>query len=237
MMDPEQKSVAQEFDHYHQTYQETVDAALGKGPMKVDFFTRIKVDYFLDILRSKGIMPESSMILDLGCGVGIYHRQLKTAVKDLIGVDVSSECLEQAQKMNPDVNYLSYDGDKLPFDDNSFDAGLIVCVMHHVPVKGRDKFLTELYRVLKPNGIAVIFEHNPLNPLTMRVVNNCPFDADAVLLHSKEMNTLLAANGFIAPKSKFILSFPPANNLFRGIDKLFSWLPFGAQYYSLGQKQ
>jgi len=124
----------------------------------------------------------------------------------------------------------------LPYDDNSFDAAMTICVMHHVPVKNRDHFLSEMHRVLKPSGLAVVFEHNPLNPLTMRVVNNCPFDADAVLLKSKETSQLLANNGFKATRSRFILSFPPLNWVFRQVDKIFAYLPFGAQYYTSGRK-
>ena len=40
----------------------------------------------------------------------------------------------------------------------------------------------ELKRVLRAGGACVIFEHNPLNPLTVQAVNTCPFDENAVLI-------------------------------------------------------
>lgn len=70
----------------------------------------------------------------------------------------------------------------------------------------------------------------------MRVVNNCPFDADAVLLKSGTAEKLFYESGFETPKSRFILSVPPPNKALRSIDRLFSKLPFGAQYYTIARK-
>ena len=52
-------------------------------------------------------------------------------------------------------------------------------------------------RVLRPGGIAAIFEHNPLNPLTRRVVSNCVFDEDAVLLRRRRARGLLRQAGLV----------------------------------------
>jgi hypothetical protein len=41
------------------------------------------------------------------------------------------------------------------------------------------------YSRLKEDGHFIIFEHNPINPVTRHLVKNCPFDADAVLLSTK----------------------------------------------------
>lgn len=84
--------------------------------------------------------------------------------------------------------------------------------------------------------MAVVFEHNPLNPLTMRTVNNCPFDEDAVLLKSSQLTGLFREAGFEAITPRFILSVPPAGKVLFGLDRAFSHLPFGAQYYVTGRK-
>lgn len=233
-MDPEQHSVAKEFDLYNESYEDTVNASLPFA--KADFFTRVKIDYFIEILKRHEIEPKAAKVLDMGCGIGMYHRSLKTKVGSLHGIDVSSDCIEQAKKMNEDVSYESYNGGRLPYPDNSFDSIMVVCVMHHVPVKGRSEFMDEMLRVLKPSGLGVMFEHNPINPLTMRVVNNCPFDADAVLLKSGTAEKLFEESGFNTPKTRFILSIPPPNEILRSIDRLFSKLPLGAQYYTIARK-
>ena len=58
-----------------------------------------------------------------------------------------------------------YDGDRLPFGDATFDVVIAICALHHVPTPHRPEFLAELHRVTRQDGLVVIFEHNPLNPL------------------------------------------------------------------------
>lgn len=77
----------------------------------------------------------------------------------------------------------------------------------------------------------LVFEHNPKNPLTMRAVNNCPFDEDAVLLKSETTVDLLKGAGFVDVAWRYILSVPAGNRALRKVDALFSRIPFGAQYY------
>ena len=61
----------------------------------------------------------------------------------------------------------------------------------------------------------MVFEHNPKNPLTMRVVNRCPFDRDAVLLKSAETVRLFEQAGFEAVERRYILTIPAANRWLR----------------------
>jgi hypothetical protein len=91
-------------------------------------------------------------------------------------------------------------------------------------------------RVVRPGGLVTIFEHNPRNPLTMRVVNNCPFDADAVLLNSKETSRLITDSGLDIWRRKHILSIPAAGSALRRVDQMLSWVGLGAQYYVAGRR-
>jgi hypothetical protein len=53
---------------------------------------------------------------------------------------------------------------------------------HYVPCADHIGLLREIRRVLsKKAGRLFIYEHNPLNPLTLRAVRTCEFDRDAVL--------------------------------------------------------
>jgi len=235
-MDPQQRSVAEEFDTYKTSYRDAVNASLSFSGLDVDFFTRVKADYLLDLLGTRFGDPAALNLIDIGCGVGNYHKLLKPHLASLTGVDVAAECVAQAAAENPDVRYDSYDGGRLPYADSSFDAAFTICVMHHVPPADWANFVAEAMRVLKPGGMFAVFEHNPLNPLTMRVVNRCPFDRDAVLLRSGKTVDLMRAAGFAEVTPRFILSLPAANGLLRKADRLFSRLPFGAQYYVTGIK-
>lgn len=236
-MDPQQRSVAEEFDTYKTSYRDAVNGSLQFTGLDVDFFTRVKADYLLSLLEENFELVSELCVLDIGCGVGNYHRILKHRVGSLTGVDVAAECVAQASSENPDVKYDAYDGSRLPYADGSFDAAFTICVMHHVPTGEWNRFVAEALRVLRPGGVFVVFEHNPLNPLTMRVVNRCPFDRDAVLLKPSRTVDLMREAGFTGIKRRHILTIPAANSFLRAVDQIFGALPLGAQYYVLGRKQ
>lgn len=219
------------FDAYKDTYSSAVDKAIGFTGLGVDFFTRVKADYIAELADRHFSGTNHLAALDVGCGVGNYHQLLLPKFKNLSGVDVSAACIETAQQRNSGVDYKAYDGDLLPYPDASFDVAFTICVMHHVPPAQWATFAKEMRRVLKPGGLGLIFEHNPRNPLTMRAVNNCPFDEDAVLLRSEKTEELARAAGFKDVESRFILSVPAAGKTLRRVDAIFSKLPFGAQYY------
>jgi ubiquinone/menaquinone biosynthesis C-methylase UbiE len=133
------------------------------------------------------------------------------------------------------VAYQTYDGRRLPYPDASFDAAYTVCVMHHVPPEQWESLVREMRRVVRPGGITVVFEHNPFNPLTRRAVSTCEFDENAVLLRARRTRLLLRKAGLREVRSRYILTLPAAGGLPHKVDRLFSRLPFGAQYYAVGR--
>lgn len=230
-MDPQQKAVAEEFDRYQTTYKTAVNDALSFSGLDVDFFTRVKAEYLVDLVRVGFGATEGLKVLDIGCGIGNYHSLLTGRFAALSGVDVSAACIDIARENHPEVAYLAYDGTRLPYEDGSFDVVFTICVIHHVPVPQWQGFVSEMARVLRPGGMALVFEHNPRNPLTMRVVNRCPFDKDAVLLNAGEATALFTTPAFSSVHTRHILSIPPWNAALRRVDSVLGYLPLGAQYY------
>lgn len=236
-MSSPQKAVAEEFDRYRDSYSDTVNQALIVPGMDVDYFTRVKAKMIVDFAKALPNRLESLDLIDVGCGVGNYHPLLKGRFRKLVGVDVSFESIAKAKEINPEIEYQVYDGLTLPYPDESFDIAYAICVVHHVPVPDWPNFFSELHRILKPAGHALIFEHNPYNPLTLRVVSRCPFDADAVLVKPGEARRLLRSAGFIRVSSRTFLSFPRFGTFSNSVDDLLGFLPFGAQYLAIGKKE
>lgn len=235
-MSDAEKKPASEFDAYSTSYNDVVNSSIAFSGLKVDFFTRAKAERIAELIASHYPGRRDVRVLDIGCGVGNYHPFLIDRCGTIEGVDVSAESIETAKRNNPTVRYQAYDGHRLPFDDASFDVAYTICVMHHVPPADWPAFSAEMFRVLKPGGLALVFEHNPLNPLTRHVVSNCEFDANAVLLKSGKTQELLGGAGFDGVASRFILTIPAAGGLMQRIDSLFERVPLGAQYYSRGVK-
>jgi hypothetical protein len=82
----------------------------------------------------------------------------------------------------------------------------------------------------------VIFEHNPYNPITRRVVNDCPYDEGVELLSKRALNRLLEATGLRVVRHGYSLFFPPGLKALSGLEMMMSWLPLGGQYWTLATR-
>jgi ubiquinone/menaquinone biosynthesis C-methylase UbiE len=138
--------------------------------------------------------------------------------------------LAKARVNVPEAKFSWYDGEKLPFDDETFDVVVAICVLHHVPMSMRYKVVSEMVRVTRPKGVVAVFEHNPYNPLTRRAVNTCVLDRDAVLLPARETIELLKESAEVEPQVRHFLFSPFGGAVGNSLDRHFQDVPFGGQY-------
>lgn len=225
-----------DFNESKNTYRDTIDKSINFIGKDLDFFVAVKANLLKQTIKKFFPNTVKPRILDIGCGHGFIHEYLPSSSFDVVGVDVAAEVLELAQQSTPDASYVSYNGSTLPFESASFDIAIAICVMHHVPPSQWDAFLLEMRRVLKTKGIAIIFEHNPYNPLTRWVVSNNILDEGVVLLHSSTLKKLMIKSGFNTAKSHYFLFIPFAISIFRWIEKMLWWCPLGAQYYTIATR-
>lgn len=100
-------------------------------------------------------MPEGSKVLELGCGNGLLWTKNKEAIKQSLDItlsDLSEGMLQGAKKNinNPNIKYQIIDVQDIPYEDECFDVVIARHMLYHVP--DIDKALSEIKRVLKPNG-------------------------------------------------------------------------------------
>ncbi len=104
----------------------------------------------IDTLINMMGLSQDMHILDYGCGTGNYLAQLKAkGFTHLYGLDKSEEmCKISAEKTGLIVKC----GDELhlPYENNFFDAVIIIDVLHFV--KNLDVFLAQLNSIVKPGG-------------------------------------------------------------------------------------
>lgn len=92
-------------------------------------------------------------VLDLGCGIG--HSFDELAPRETVGVDVDPDALVGQQRET-----VAADMRDLPFEAGSFASVISVHSIEHVP--DPDNVLSEVVRVLAPDGVAVVVTPNRL---------------------------------------------------------------------------
>lgn len=102
-------------------------------------------------------------ILDIATGTGDLAINLaKTNASKIVGFDISPGMLEigkqkiAQKKLNNKIEMVLGDSEKMPFNDNSFDAITVAFGVRNF--ENLEQGLTEILRVLKPNGTFVILE-------------------------------------------------------------------------------
>ena len=99
-------------------------------------------------------------ILDLGCGDGQIARALAAQGSDVLGVDPTQLHIDVAIERGGGPRYLLGGATNIPADDESFDAVVACLVFEHIDQM--DEAMTEVARVLKPNGQFSFFLNHPL---------------------------------------------------------------------------
>ena len=102
-------------------------------------------------------------ILDIATGTGdLAILMAETKAEKIIGLDISVGMLEVgkqkivAKKLSQKIEMMVGDSEKMPFEDNTFDAITVAFGIRNF--ENLEKGLAEILRVLKPNGTFVILE-------------------------------------------------------------------------------
>ncbi|MBC7704398.1 MAG: class I SAM-dependent methyltransferase [Rhodoferax sp.] len=221
-----------EFDRYAADYRKLHADNIALTGEEPEYFADYKMRDFAALVRQRGLSAQGSY-LDFGCGTGAsvvpFKRHLPQAM--LVGADVSQESLRHARDQHGVMaEFRSIDSGALSLPSAQFDGAFANCVFHHIPAEDHAQALSELHRVCRDGGMLMIYEHNPLNPLTVRAVNTCPLDENAVLIRAGTMVKRVRAAGWADVRVAYRVFFPAALKRFRPTESALRWLPLGAQY-------
>lgn len=98
-------------------------------------------------------------LLDLGCDIGVNTVRFAAAAESasVHGVEIASAPAQEAAARGIKVTVTDLN-DRLPFEDESFDAVVSNQVFEHVP--DTDHFIEETYRIVKPGGCVITSTEN-----------------------------------------------------------------------------
>lgn len=219
------------------------DSNLGKKQQVTKMFDAISKNYDglnrvisfgIDIKWRKRVVailkvkkPET--IVDIATGTGdLAISMVPTGAKNIVGLDISQGMLEEGKKKVNDkglgniIEMIIGDSENLPFKDASFDAITVAFGVRNF--ENLDKGLSEIYRVLKPNGTFVVLETsvptktpfkqgyklhcNYILPIVGRLFSKDRSaytylsESAAVFPHGENFNNILRKIGFIDVENK-----------------------------------
>ena len=105
-------------------------------------------------------------VLDVACGTGFAALTAMPIVGDagrVVGTDINPAMIAMARTVSgaAGITWMEASALDLPFDDDTFDAAISIEVIEHV--EDQFKFVREMARVTKPNGIVIVTTPNTLN--------------------------------------------------------------------------
>ena len=239
-----------EFDTYTTSYEVLHDKNLALVGAESSDFLRAKLNWCRQLAGKHFTLTSvAKLFLDFGCGTGRFghefHRYFDLSW-NYVGVDQSSACIEEAKQrsalkrtessLKSDPLYLSLES----WNESAakYDFILAACVFHHIEASHRRVVLNKLWNLLKPTGVILIWEHNPWNPLTRRIVNDCAFDKNASLLSISDMNCLWRETTKEGTTHfRFVTFFPGLLRSLQRVEPLLGWLPLGGQWVFWAKKE
>ena len=120
---------------------------------------------------------QKKRIIDIGCGGGIYTKELALmGAENVVGLDFSKEIL-QAAKENcsgfSNISFIQGDAHSVPYPNDTFDIVISRAVIHHL--QDVPTFLREASRILKKNGVLIV-QDRTIEDCTIPEVPNTSVD-------------------------------------------------------------
>jgi ubiquinone/menaquinone biosynthesis C-methylase UbiE len=145
-------------------------------PSKVEEFDRLyrlPITFWGDIripneLRWLAKENHGGSVIELGCGIGRYCRFMAKQGLRTTGIDFSSVAIARAKKRAAhDINrpdFIVGDVTNLKMGDRSFDVSFDIGCFHCLDENEQQKYETEVFRILKPDGTHLIWAMDTTPP-------------------------------------------------------------------------
>jgi SAM-dependent methyltransferase len=158
---------------------------------------------FIENILRENIKIRDSRVLEIGAGGAVYRDMFP----DYIGTDLAGN--PYAKPGDLDVYC---DAQKIPFKAGSFDIAFVVAALYQIP--DAEGVLDEIRRVLKPDGVFLIFDYN--KGMTKRL-KQAEREADNQnhVWSANDLRMLAFKHGYKAEILNHFLYFPPSSSLLK----------------------
>ena len=158
-------------------------------------------------LRRLLTMTGEERALDVGTGAGAFAIALAPFVREVVGVDIVPELLEEGRKRAPaNVELVEADATALPYELGSFDLVCTARTLHHV--QRPELVLAEMNRVLRPGGTMLVVDQlAPVDSLAAIELNRFERARDPSttrILADVDLRGLFDANGLVLRHAEIV---------------------------------
>ncbi|HLZ19804.1 MAG TPA: class I SAM-dependent methyltransferase [Smithellaceae bacterium] len=124
------------------------------------------------LLFKEFIGNRKSLVLEIGCGTGLFTKELAETDNQIVAIDISEALIEKAKERvhTRNVEFVVDNAYKTKFKPKSYDFIVGSSSLHHLDV---DLALQEFSRILKPGGGIMFTEPNMMNP-QIALIKNIP---------------------------------------------------------------
>lgn len=146
------------FDEWPEKYDRWFTTPIGS------LIKKFEAELILDLLRP----GREEIILDAGCGTGVFTLDILSLGSHVIGLDISVPMLMRARQKTEGYPFRMVLGNMLdlPFPESSFDKVVSVTALEFI--EDAKSAISELFRVTKKGGCIVVATLNSLSPWALR---------------------------------------------------------------------
>jgi SAM-dependent methyltransferase len=172
-------------------------------------------------------------VLEYGCGEGWIARDLALAGARVYAFDISPVAVRHtcevlvAAGLRDRCEVRRMGAEKLDYPDACFDTAIGLAILHHLDI---ELALAELYRVLKPGGIAFFAEPLGTNPLInlyrrftpqYRTADETPLNLASMAPMLSRFSTVLHTDYYLTALAAVALAYVPSGKrLYPGANRL-----------------
>jgi SAM-dependent methyltransferase len=150
------------------------------------------------------------LVCDLGCGPGHVARYLRERGASVCGIDLSPEMIEQAQRLNPGIEFKQGNMLLLDVADEVWGGIAAFYSIIHVPRTEVVDALSEMKRALRPGGLLLLSFHIGDEMLHVDELWGEKVSLDFIFFRPDEMEGYLKSCGF---EIEEIIERPPYENV------------------------
>jgi SAM-dependent methyltransferase len=192
------QSIRRSYDHLADEYARRIFNELQHKPLHRELLRR-----FAAQVSGRG------NVCDMGCGPGHVARYLRDAGATVFGLDLSPRMLEQARRLNPDIDFREGNMLAVDLEDGTLAGIAAFYAIVNIPKESLPLVFREMARVLESGGLLLLAFHTGDDVLHEDELWGRSISMDFFLFQPSEIRQHLEAAGFVVEETIERDPYPP----------------------------